>query len=700
MFDVVVGAHLAHKGRAEGVAVAVLGGAVAVARDQHEVFVFGDDERIALGQDVVEFTLGREERLTQLDHHVGGIDAVELGVAEVGEVGRSARAHQQRAEALVVAAQGVVARVLDLTAHVDQLLKAVVGLLAQHDLVVGLEGEAQGLRRLVGVLGKGLGHLEGEELGAALAGGVGVHAADFDAAQVGVKLGSAGHAQHVAQGQALGERHRNGLAHRAAHHHREALAQVGVLEHVEVVAVAQRGVGGVDKHLGAAAVAALAKYVALGLQSFVAKAAGALNELGRREALAEGVPAGVAHGAVDFDVVVNQAVDQAHRKVVAREDLGTRGMAHQHVDQGLLAVDRTHELHTNRIGVFGEPAGVVDQVLDAFARRNLIGHGAAHRALDLRSGSGGLDDQVVAVLGKNQGRLAGVAQVAVEVEGLDRLAPAHHAHAAHRAGLGGSARGGHEVEGAVGGGQRVGSGLLNLAGHVDRDAAGEAEGRVDLVAREVEVGGQALGDGFVGFGEGHARDVEAPEVGEFDESAGVHLEGLAHQGGSVDGHREFVAGADEVVGRSLHHLVALGVGLEVGLFKEVHAKDVAAVGDFFWLRKAVGRVGFFFAALFGGFFGIPLVALGPLELGHAGLELGGFFGRKAHRRGHGFGVGLAEALGLAAGDHLLNLGVAELVDADVTQVLGREGGGGNKGYGGQKAVETHGLEHLAAKIRV
>jgi hypothetical protein len=32
--------------------------------------------------------------------------------------------------------------------------------------------------------------------------------------------------------------------------------------------------------------------------------------------------------------------------------------------------------------------------------------------------------------------------------------------------------------------------------------------------------------------------------------------------------------------------------------------------------------------------------------------------------------------------------------------LGREGGGGGEGHGGQKAVETHGLEHLAAKIRV
>jgi len=115
---------------------------------------------------------------------------------------------------------------------------------------------------------------------------------------------------------------------------------------------------------------------------------------------------------------------------------------------------------------------------------------------------------------------------------------------------------------------------------------------VDLVARKVEVRGQALGDGFVGLGEGHARDVEAPEVGKFDESAGVYLEGLADKGGSVNRHREFVAGADEVAGRGLHDLVALGVGLKVGLFEEVHAEYVAAVGDFVGLGEAgTGRLG-------------------------------------------------------------------------------------------------------------
>jgi hypothetical protein len=49
---------------------------------------------------------------------------------------------------------------------------------------------------------------------------------------------------------------------------------------------------------------------------------------------------------------------------------------------------------------------------------------------------------------------------------------------------------------------------------------------------------------------------------------------------------------------------------------------------------------------------------------------------------------------------LLDLGIAQLVDADGAEVLGREGGGGGEGHYGQKAVETHGLEHLAAKIRV
>ena len=239
--------------------------------------------------------------------------------------------------------------------------------------------------------------------------------------------------------------------------------------------------------------------------------------------------------------------------------------------------------------MLGESAGVGDEVLYAFAWNYLVGHGAAHRTLNLRAGADGLDHQVVAVLGVDQSRAARLGQVAVEVEGLYRFASAHHAHTAHGTGFGGSACGRDEVEGAVGGGKRVGSGLLDLTGYVDRDAAGKVQSEVHLVACQVKVGGEALGDGVFGLGKGHSGHVEAPESREFDESACVDLEGLADQGGSVDRDGEFVSGPDEVAGRSLYDLVALGVGLEVGALEKVHAKDVAAVVDYFGLRHAGSR---------------------------------------------------------------------------------------------------------------
>ena len=83
-------------------------------------------------------------------------------------------------------------------------------------MVVGLQFEAERLGLHLQVLGKFCGHVEGKELGAAAARGFGVDAADLHAAEVGVELGSAGHAQHVAQGKALGVGHVDGLANRSA----------------------------------------------------------------------------------------------------------------------------------------------------------------------------------------------------------------------------------------------------------------------------------------------------------------------------------------------------------------------------------------------------------------------------------------------------------------------------------------------------
>ena len=279
-----------------------------------------------------------------------------------------------------------------------------------------------------------------------------------------------------------------------------------------MVAVAQLGLGRIDKHLGAAAVGALAQHVALAAQGFVAVASGQGDELGGLETGGVGVLPGVAHGTVDFDVVHQRGIESADLESVARLHFGTGGFGHGHVDQAALAAGRTHQLHRDGIGVFGESAGVGDEVLHALARNHLIGHGAAYGALHFRAWAYRLDHQVVPVLGVDQGGGTGLGQVAVEVEGLHRFASAHHAHAAHGTEFGGSAGGRNEVEGAVGGGQRVGSGLLDFAGDVDRNAAGKVQGEVHLVAGQVKVGGQALVDGFVGLGKGHSGYVEAPQA--------------------------------------------------------------------------------------------------------------------------------------------------------------------------------------------
>ena len=98
-----------------------------------------------------------------------------------------------------------------------------------------------------------------------------------------------------------------------------------------------------------------------------------------------------------------------------------------------------------------------------------------------------------------------------------------------------------------------------------------------------------------------------------------------------------------------------------------------------------------------GLFAVLLYFSLRTQFSHPLFELGGFFRRQAHGRSHGFGVGLAEALRLSAGNDLLDLGVAHLVDADVAEVLGREGCAERKGQYGQKTGETHGLEHLAQR---
>ncbi len=74
----------------------------------------------------------------KVDDDVGGILAQQLGVANVGVAGWSARAAHQIGKLLVARHNRVVTGVLHLAADVDHLLELVLGDFAHDDLVVGL----------------------------------------------------------------------------------------------------------------------------------------------------------------------------------------------------------------------------------------------------------------------------------------------------------------------------------------------------------------------------------------------------------------------------------------------------------------------------------------------------------------------------------------------------------------------------------
>ncbi len=114
---------------------------MAGADDAHKVVDAGNLDAVARQQHVVKRRLGSTHGLLQVDDDVGGILAQQLGVANVGIAGRSARAAHQVAQLLVARHNRIESRVLHLAADVDHLLELVLGDFAHDDLVVGLQGK-------------------------------------------------------------------------------------------------------------------------------------------------------------------------------------------------------------------------------------------------------------------------------------------------------------------------------------------------------------------------------------------------------------------------------------------------------------------------------------------------------------------------------------------------------------------------------
>ena len=232
--DVVTSRSARGVGHVDFVLQGVLVVLVAGADDADEVVDAWQEDAVARQQDVIVGRIGSSHRLEQVNHHVGGALALELGIANVGVAGGSASAAQEVGELLVARHDGVVAGVLHLAADVDHLLKLVLGDFAHNDLVVGLQGKLEGLAVGRQVAAEFARHLSEEGRGAHLAVGAllefaeGVKTAHLDARVVGIGQKSARKAQGVAQGHALGKGGVDSGAHGPVDGDVEALVVVGL----------------------------------------------------------------------------------------------------------------------------------------------------------------------------------------------------------------------------------------------------------------------------------------------------------------------------------------------------------------------------------------------------------------------------------------------------------------------------------------
>jgi len=245
--DVAAGRGARNEGHVDFVFLRVLVVLVAGAHDADEVVDARQEDAVTRQQDVVVGRVGSAHRLEQVDHHVGGAVALQLGVANVGVAGGSAGAAQEVGELLVARHDGVVAGVLHLAADVDHLLELVLGDFAHDDLVVGLQGKREGLALGGQVAAELARHLGEQGRGAHLAVGTllkltkRIEAAHLHARVVGVGQESARKAQGVAQGHAFGKGSVDLSTHGSVNGDVEALVVVGFGHDRNLVFVGQHG---------------------------------------------------------------------------------------------------------------------------------------------------------------------------------------------------------------------------------------------------------------------------------------------------------------------------------------------------------------------------------------------------------------------------------------------------------------------------
>ena len=305
-----------------------------------------------------------------------------------------------------------------------------------------------------------------------------------------------------------------------------------------------------------------------------------------------------------------------------------------------------------------------------------------HLAHQLDAGVVGHHPDDVLVLQRHRIVFALSHQVVVDVEGGDHLAAALDFNVAERADTRGAARQVEQIEGT---GQRrygVGAGAAHLAHHVDLDAAhlpqgdfGKGVGGPLTTAAQAGVHlGEAVNDGALGLIDGEAVHVDRPQVVERYGAVAVHFQRVALARGSPDVHRQLVAGA---------HLVVLGRGqvharLEAEFFgvEEFKAEDLLFFfGDLVQRRVALRVLtgvlpGHHAAASVvrrprGASARLPHPADAAHQLAHLGA---------GHAPDDGLRLDLlvGDALRLGPLEVLPDLGVAELIDPDLAQILLRQ----------------------------